>query len=115
MEYINQALHFFLSIFQKILDTLFSIIEWFYDLVLWIPQNIFYQLMDALGYTLANAGDLVCVSACVDAVNGISNALNNFPPVAKLAFPYLHLSTGIELIVCAYLVRFVIRRIPLIG
>jgi hypothetical protein len=115
MEFINKALNFFLTLFQNVIDIFLSIIEWLYDLVLWVPQNIFYQIMDALGHTVASAGDLVCVSACINAVNGISTAFNNFPPIARLAFPYLHLSTGIELIVCAYLVRFVIRRIPFIG
>lgn len=112
---LDSIFSFFKSIFQQIVDFLLSVIDWFFDLIQWIPKEFFSVVMDGLGEGLLYAGDMVCVSACVDAVNGIGASLSRVPDIVTYAFPYIHLSTGVELIICAYIVRFVIRRLPIVG
>ena len=112
MEAIKRFLR---NLFQTLFDFFKDVFDWVYDLLLWVPKKVFSLLMDGLGDAIVYTSDTVCVRACVQAVSGIGNALSNVPDVITFAFPYLHIATGVELIICAYVVRFVIRRIPFIG
>lgn len=92
-----------------------QVLQWIYNFFQWVARKVFNLIMEGLGETIEYAGDMVCVSACVEAIQGISTGLQNLPDVVTFAIPYLHLATGLEMIICAYIVRFVIRRIPIIG
>lgn len=92
-----------------------SVLEWFLEGVQWLGKTIFASVMEGLGDVLIWAGDVVCVRACVTGIEGISSALSSLPPLTIYLFDFFMVAEGIELVICAYVARFLIRRLPIIG
>lgn len=86
-----------------------ELLDFIYDILLWIPKFLFKQITDFLLYLLSLIPD-----------PGISNAIQsifdlfNQPNIAYF-LQLAHAADGFALISTAYLARFVLRRIPGIG
>lgn len=85
-----------------------SFAEWLLDLLLFIPRKVFELFMDAA----AAAIEAIPVP---DWVSSASSGLSNIPPGVVFFADFLQLPAGIAIILSAYGIRFLIRRIPVIG
>jgi hypothetical protein len=81
--------------------------EWLFDVALYIPRKSFELLTDALASTIEAIPPLEASSTAVTALSAISDA----GYVAGL----VALQEGIGLVLATLLLRFLLRRIPLIG
>ena len=82
--------------------------DWLRDLVLWFPRKIYELILDGLAWVI----DLIPVPGWFENAGSYFAALD--PGIAYFleAFEF---STGIGILVAAYVLRFLIRRIPVIG
>jgi hypothetical protein len=86
---------------QKILDAIV-------DALLWIPRKLFELLMDGLGSLI----EMIPVPSWFADATGYSAGIP-----AEIVFwvsPF-ELGYGVTVIMSAYLLRFIIRRLPIIG
>ena len=112
---------------QAIVDTLVSFGQWLLDLLLWIPLKIMEELSDQ-GVLLVES--IPCANACFQVVasantvfsgagiGGVAGAPDALGVALSWLSTFLYVSgvvVGLELIMCALLARFALRRIPLIG
>lgn len=54
-------------------------------------------------------------SGLLPSASGLNSALASLSPAGAYFFDLFSLSTGVSMIISAYVTRFIIRRIPLIG
>lgn len=54
-------------------------------------------------------------SGLLPTADGLNSALASLSPTGAFFFDLFNLSTGITMVISAYVTRFIIRRIPLIG
>ena len=78
------------------------------ELLLWVPKKIWEWVLDQV----ASAIEAIPVP---DFFNDAKSALSKIPPEVGYFVEPLNLGTGVTIIVGAYLARFLIRRIPIIG
>lgn len=82
--------------------------DWLRDVLLWVPQKLWDLLLDGLA----------AIIEAIPAPDFITNASAFFggipSGVAYFAAPF-QLGTGVAFLVTAYVLRFLIRRIPVIG
>jgi hypothetical protein len=89
-------------------DFFLGILEWVLELVAWVPQKIWELLLDALASALESIPAPGFVSSAGTWFGGIPGTviyLGNFFAVAE----------GLGMIMAALVLRFLLRRIPLIG
>jgi hypothetical protein len=83
---------------------------WFLDALLWVPLKTWELLLEGLG-TLAEW--------CIDLVGAflgpVEQALSGLPEGVAWGFALFEVPAGLTMVISAYGVRFLIRRIPLIG
>lgn len=96
------------SIFSWFADKFESMMEWFYDLVQWIPKKIWASLLDALASLLES----IPVPDFMHQINGFFLSI---PPGVIWLLQYAAVAEGVGFITAAMVIRFVIRRIPIIG
>lgn len=90
------------------LEALEAALQFFIDLLLWIPLAIWELLLAALAALLNSIPVpqfLIDASANVTLVD----------PSVSWAASVLEVPTGVALVFTAYVLRFLIRRIPLVG
>ena len=97
-----------LGILKKILEFLGSIVQFVVDFAQWMAVKVFTLIFDALIAVLS----LIPVPEWLTGLSGNIAAID--PGILFFAAPF-QLGTGIAWVVSAYLLRFLIRRIPLIG
>lgn len=56
-----------------------------------------------------------CGCSAANIVSGLNNLFSKFPSGAWFFIDLFNFGTGIKLAFCAYTVRFIIRRMPLVG
>jgi ABC-type multidrug transport system permease subunit len=78
------------------------------DVLLYIPRRVFELLMSALA-ELLNSIPLPA------ALESLATLFSGIPAGVSWGFYILNLATGIALVAGAYVIRFLIRRIPIIG
>ena len=88
---------------------------WLYDLLMWWPKTIFNLLLEGLSEALLYTLDTVCGDTCTNAVSGISGSLGGIPPMVLYFADFFQLGYGLSMVLGAYTVRFLVRRIPIIG
>jgi len=89
-------------------DLLSDFAEWLMDLLLWVPRKLWAELLDGLA-TLFEAIPVPDFIATAQSVfNGIPSTMLFF--LDKFAF-----GEGVAMVLSAYLLRFLLRRIPIIG
>lgn len=82
--------------------------QWLMDLLLWVPRKLFSLLLDSLASVL----EAIPVPDFMSGLAGWASALD--PAIAYFSAP-LQIGTGIGFVFAAYVLRFAIRRIPVIG
>ena len=91
-----------------LIDFLSQILVWLKDVLLWIPRKLTELVLDGLAALieaipvptwLANAG----------------NYLSGIDPTIAFFLQGFRFAEGLTIIFAAYILRFLIRRIPLIG
>jgi len=78
------------------------------ELLLWIPKKIWAWILEQVG----DAIDAIPVPSFF---SDASSALSRIPSEVGYFIEPLNLGTGISMIITAYVIRFTIRRIPIIG
>lgn len=82
--------------------------DWLLETLLWLPRELFKLIMDAL----ASVIEAIPVP---DFVSEAAGAFGSIPGNVLFFAHYFAVSEGIAFVLSAYLIRFLIRRIPLIG
>lgn len=80
----------------------------FIEVLLWIPRKIFELVMAALAA-------LIQAIPVPDFVNQIPSLFSSLPQGVLWGFYLFNFAAGVAIIVSAYVIRFLIRRIPIIG
>ena len=93
---------------QYLLDKLNAFASWLFDLVTYALQFVWQTLMAALAAVL-NAIPVP------DFLTNAVNVIGAMPPGVAYVCAAFQVPAGITILVTAYTVRFVVRRIPLIG
>jgi len=78
------------------------------DLLLWIPRKLFELLLDGLAWVLK----AIPVPDFVASAGGL---LSSLPDGITWGFYLFNFSFGVGVVVAAYALRFLIRRLPFIG
>jgi hypothetical protein len=89
-------------------DYLTRFMEWLLEVLLWVPRKVWAETLDAL------AGVLESIPV-PDFVATADSAFNAIPANIVFFSQYFAVSEGITMILSAYVLRFLIRRIPIIG
>lgn len=82
--------------------------DWLRDLLLWVPKKIWGLILDGLAAVI----NAIPVPDWLADAGGLFGALPDGVVYFVQAF---ELGTGLAVIVGAYVLRFLIRRIPIIG
>lgn len=85
-----------------------GILEWLLELVAWVPKKIWELLLDAL----ASAIEAIPVP---DFVASAGNWFGGIPSTVIYFGQFFAVAEGLAMIMSALVLRFVLRRIPLIG
>lgn len=89
-------------------DLLSDFATWLKDLLLWLPLKIWELLLDGLASVL----EAIPVP---DFVSTATGAFSSIPGNVLFFANYFAVGEGIAMVLSAYALRFLIRRIPLIG
>jgi hypothetical protein len=85
-----------------------DVLEWLKELLLYLPLHVWDGLLDGL----ASLVEAIPVPAFMQNLGSLFAGLS--PGIAYFLSP-LSLGTGVSMVLSAYAIRFLIRRIPLIG
>lgn len=91
-----------------LLHWLASALQWLFNFVVGIPLHVFSLLLSGLA-AMFNA--IPAPSFFAQA----SGWIGNMPPLLAFLLSSLHIADGVGILVAAYTLRFLIRRIPFIG
>jgi len=91
-----------------LLDWLTAFLEWLVDLLLWVPLRLWDLLLTGMEAVL----NAIPVPGFVDTA---SASLASIPSSVVYFAQALSLGPGLTMIMTAYAIRFVIRRLPVIG
>jgi len=91
-----------------LIEFLENILEWFVELLLWIPHKLFELVLDALAAII----EAIPVPSFMEDLGSLVGGLDS--SIAYFAGP-LQLGTGMTWVFSAMVLRFLIRRIPVIG
>ncbi len=89
-------------------DALSKFAQWLLDALLWVPLKIWELILDGLASVIESM-------PVPDFVSTASNAFGSIPSNVLFFANFFALGEGIAMILAAYGIRFLIRRIPLIG
>jgi hypothetical protein len=93
---------------DKLIEFLQRILEWVVELLLWVPRKIWELLLDGLA-TLIEA---IPVPSFMQNLGNFVGGID--PAIAYFGAP-LQLETGMGFVLAAWVIRFALRRIPVIG
>lgn len=93
---------------SSLIKFLEEIIAWLKDLLLWVPQKLYALVLDGL----ATVVEAIPVPDFMTSLGSWIGALD--PGIAYFAAP-LQFGTGMSIVFGALVLRFLIRRIPVIG
>lgn len=91
-----------------LIDYIEQILTWLLDFALWVPRMIWEALLDGL----ASALEAIPVPEWLSESTGLFASID--PGIAYFA-DALMIPQGLGIILGAYVVRFLIRRIPVVG
>lgn len=93
---------------SSLIDFLGDLWQWLKDFLLWLPLKIWELLTDGLAA-------IIEAIPVPDFLVGVEDMIADIPPeVAFFAAPFM-LQQGIAMLLAALLIRFLIRRLPLVG
>lgn len=96
------------SLISWLSDRLQEFLSWIYDLVLWLPKKLFSLIMDAL----ASFFEAIPVPGFITSAG---NYFQGIPDSFLYFINMFAVGEGIAMVIAAYILRFVIRRLPFIG
>ncbi|MCY1371033.1 hypothetical protein D9M68_896980 [compost metagenome] len=96
------------SVITFIKDTITEILEWILEMVLWLPKKIWSLLLDGLASVIESL-------PVPDFVASAGNFFGNIPGSVVYFFQFFAVGEGLAMIATALVLRFALRRIPLIG
>lgn len=82
--------------------------SWLIDILLYVPRQLFSLLLQGLAAVLTAIPAPSWLSNIPSTMSGISSGIWYFAACAQIG-------TGMTIVISAYVLRFLIRRIPLIG
>lgn len=85
-----------------------DVLEWIKEALLWVPRKLWEQLLDAL-LALLNA---IPVPEFMGNLGNFFSGLS--PAIGYFAAP-MEIETGVTWVILASIIRFAIRRIPVVG
>jgi len=91
-----------------LLDWLNGFLQWLIDVLLWLPL----KLWDLL---LTGCEELIAWLPVPDFFTGASTSLASIPGEVAYFAQALALPAGLSMMLTAYVIRFVIRRLPVVG
>lgn len=83
-------------------------LDWLLDVLLYVPKKIIEWLFDAFAW-------LIEAIPVPDFFVGLQNAFSNIPDGVMYFLNIFEVSTGLAIIVTASILRFIIRRLPVVG
>lgn len=81
---------------------------WLFDVLLWVPLKVFELLLDGLAAVI----EALPVPEFLSSMAGFGA---DIPPVVRYMLGELGFAEALGIVIGAYALRFLIRRIPLIG
>lgn len=93
---------------DKLIEFLQRILDWCVELLLWVPRKLWELILDGLAGLIESIPVPTFMSNLGSWVSGID------PAIAYFGGP-LQLGTGMTFVALAWVIRFAIRRIPLVG
>lgn len=82
--------------------------DWLRDLLLWVPRKIWELLLDGLAAVI----EAIPVPAWLADIGDVFDAI---PDGVVYFAQALQLPAGLSMVIAAYVLRFLIRRLPIIG
>lgn len=83
-------------------------LQWIYDFLLWLPRKLWQQLLEAFAAFFA----AIPVPGFMTLAASYASSV---PAEALWALDLFAVSTGLQMVLSALLLRFLIRRLPLVG
>ena len=93
---------------NKIVKLINDFSDWLFEVLQWIPKKLWEELLDALATVIEH----MPVPGFVDTAH---NAFTSIPSTILFFANKAGLGEGVAMILSAYVLRFLIRRIPIIG
>lgn len=93
---------------QYLIDFLEEILVWLKDLLLWLPRKLTELVLDGLAFVI----EAIPVPQFLQNASGY---LAGIPPEVVFFLDGFMFAEGVTIIVSAFVLRFVIRRIPIVG
>lgn len=93
---------------DKLIEFIQRILEWVVELLLWVPRKIYELITQGLG----DFFHAIPVPTFIQNLGSLTASID--PGIAYFGAP-LQIGACLGIIVGAYIIRFLIRRIPLIG
>jgi len=89
-------------------DWVSDVLQWLLDVLLWLPRQIYKLVLEALA-ALINSIPVPSF------MQGLGSSLGNAFSSVSWFTDFLLIPEGVTICLAAYLLRFLIRRIPLVG
>ena len=89
-------------------DLLTNFANWLIDALLWVPKEVYKWLVNGLSAVLS----AIPVPSWV---SGLDSAFSSIPDGVLYFLSAFNFGYGVTVIMSAYALRFVIRRLPVIG
>jgi hypothetical protein len=83
-------------------------VDWLFELLQWLPKKIFSAVFDGLAKLL----EMIPVP---DFITSAGSFFGGIDPGIAYVLNFLAVNEGLAMIISALILRFVLRRIPLIG
>lgn len=83
-------------------------LDWLLDVLLYIPKKIYEWLLDSFAWIIENI-------PVPDFFTSMAGAFANTPLGVVYFLDIFLINEGLAIVLAAYLLRFIIRRIPFIG
>lgn len=93
---------------DKLIEFLQRILDWLIELVLWWPRKMYELALDGL----ASIFEAIPVPSFMADLGSFVSGLD---PGVAFFLADLQIGAGLAMLISAYVIRFVIRRIPLVG
>lgn len=96
------------SLKEWLAEKLHQFTDWILEAVQWLGKKIFSAIMDALGTFLS-------AIPIPDFINQAGSYFGGIPSNIAWAIQFFAVNEGLSMVTAALILRFILRRIPLIG
>jgi len=93
---------------DKLIEFLQRILEWFIEVMLWVPRKLYELVTDGLASFVEGI-------PVPDFMTNLASWVGSLDPSIAFFTAPLNIGTGLGIVIAALTIRFLIRRIPLIG